>query len=111
MGDTAFDRQSEVPPPQPSQVPPDAGYSNAPPATSPVSVVNAPQEQNPAEVDYPVPVYTGIIVVNPPNYKAPSSKNPAKPVAPATGTSGDPSKPVIHPPVKPKPPDPDRTIK
>jgi hypothetical protein len=64
-----------------------------------VVIVNAPPEEVPVEVDVPVPVYTGIIVVNPPGYKTAVVKNPAKPVSPPP------------PPPKPKVPDPDKPVK
>jgi hypothetical protein len=85
------------PPPEPT--PSEAAYTNGPPAAPPVVIVNAPPEEVPVEVDVPVPVYTGIIVVNPPGYKTAVVKNPAKPVSPPP------------PPPKPKVPDPDKPVK
>jgi hypothetical protein len=86
---------------------PETSYSSAPPAESPVTVVNSPTVEVPVEVDVPVPVYMGIIVVNPPGYKAPSAKNPPKPVTPPSG----PSAPAVPHPPKPKVPDPERPVK
>src|ERR1019366_7053252 len=76
---------------QPSPAPSDAAYMNGPPAAPPVVVVNTPPEEVPAEVDVPVPVSTGIIVVSPPA----SGSNP----------------PAPHEPVKPKIPDPEKPVR
>jgi hypothetical protein len=96
--DTAYDG-TPAPDPQPAPELTDAAYTNEPPATPPVIVINNPPVEVPVEVDVPVPVYTGIIVVYPPGYKAPASapKNPSKPVSP--------------PPSKPKISDPDKPVK
>ena len=83
--------------PPPSPAPSDAPSANVPPAQPPVVIVNTTQEV-PVEVDVPVPVYTGIILVNPPGYRPPASKTPPKPVSPP-------------PPAKPKTPDPDKPVK
>jgi hypothetical protein len=93
---------------QPSPAPSDAAYMNGPPAAPPVVVVNTPPEEVPVEVDVPVPVYTGIIVVNPPGYKAPASKNPPKSVSPPASGSNP---PAPHEPVKPKIPDPEKPVR
>jgi hypothetical protein len=84
---------------------PGEAYSNGPPAEPPVVIVQTaqgPTEEVPVEVDVPVPVYMGIIVVYPPGSKAPA-------MAPAPTK---PPKPVL-PPVLPKPkaPEPDRPVK
>jgi hypothetical protein len=85
--------------PPPSPAPSEPAY--VPPPQPPVVVVNTVQEV-PVEVDVPVPVYLGIIVVNPPGYKAPTPaptpKTPPKPAAPP-------------PQPKPKVPDPDKPVK
>jgi hypothetical protein len=97
---------------QPGAAPSDAAYTNGALAASPVTIVNAPPVEVPVEVDVPVPVYTGIIVVNPPGYPAPASKNPPKSVAPpASGSNGGSNTPPPHTPSKPKLPDPDKPVK
>jgi hypothetical protein len=81
-------------PPEPA--PGDTANGNVPPANPTVVIVNPPPEENPVEVDVPVPVYLGIIVVNPPS-KTKAAKNTAK-----AGT------PAPKEPPKPKRPDPDK---
>jgi hypothetical protein len=81
--------------PPPSPAPSEPAYT--PPALPPVEVVNTTQEVQ-VEVDVPVPVYTGIILVNPPGYKPPAPKTPPKLVSPP-------------PPAKPKPPEPEKPVK
>jgi hypothetical protein len=94
-------------PADPNAVPSDAAF-NGPLAETPVTIVNAPQVEAPVEVDVPVPVYTGIIVVNPPAYQAAAVKNPPKPVSPAAAGPATPAPPA---PGKPKIPDPDKPVK
>ena len=60
------------------------------------------------EVDVPVPVYTGIILVTPPGYKGTVSQNPAK--TPVSGTNSGAKTPVTREP-KPKVPDPDKPVR
>src|ERR1039457_6358787 len=93
---------------QPSPAPSDAAYMNGPPAAPPVVVVNTPPEEVPVEVDVPVPVYTGIIVVTPRGYKAPASKTPPRSVSPPASGSNP---PAPHEPVKPKIPDPEKPVR
>jgi len=62
---------------------PMAAYTSGPPAPQPIVIVNNPPIQAPDPSYYLVPVYTGIIVVNPPQHKA------APPAVPP-----DPDKPV-----------------
>jgi hypothetical protein len=95
--DMAFDGQPAADP-QPSAAPGDAAYTNEPPDAPPVVIVNAPPVEVPVEVDVPVPVYAGVIVVYPPGYRAPVVKSPAKPVSPP-------------PPPKPKAPEPEKPPK
>jgi len=111
LSDSAF----EAPPEpraeaQPTAAPSDSAYTNGPVAAPPVVVVNAPPVEVPVEVDVPVPVYTGIIIVNPPGYQPPAAKNAAKPV---TGSNGGSNTPAPHTPAPPKPkiPDPDKPVK
>jgi hypothetical protein len=98
--DAAFDGQQDAGPlaqdvAQPRPLPgPTVGEPAYTSGSSPVTIVNAPPVEIPVEVDVLVPVYTGIIVVNPPGYKAPVVKVPAKPVPP-------PSKPKTPLPDKP----------
>ncbi len=99
----AFDGQPDAAPAAaaaaaPAQPREDTANNNAPPAQSPMTVVNPPPAAVPVEVDVPVPVYMGIIVVNPPGYRAATSKAPATPVAPP------------HPP-KPKKPEPEKPVR
>jgi len=65
-------------------VPTAAGYMSGPPAAQPIVIVTNPPVQAPDPSYYLVPVYTGIIVVNPPQHKATSSSKPPP----------DPDKPV-----------------
>ena len=88
--------------------PGDAAYTNGPAASSPVTIVDAPPVEVPVEVDIPVPVYTGIIVVNPPGYRPTAPKNPPKSVPPSASGS---STPPPHPPAKPKTPDPEKPVR
>ena len=92
----AFNGQPDppAPAPQPSPAPPPGDADYQPPAQPPVVIVNQPTVEVPVEVDVPVPVYLGIIVVNPPGYKppAPVSKPPAK--NPPKTKASEPDKPV-----------------
>jgi hypothetical protein len=58
-----------------------------------------------------VPVYTGIIVVNPPGYNAAASKNPSKTVSTTLGGANTPAPPKQPKPPKPTIPDPDKPVK
>ena len=122
-----------APPPANAGVPSTAAaYMNGPSAEQPVVIVTNPPPEPPEEIYYPVPVYTGIIVVNPPEHKdhdhdkgkgnpPPSgnpSPNPPKAVGPpAPGTTpiniprGE--QPPHHPtePPRPKPSDSDKPAK
>ena len=83
--DTAFDGTAAAAALARAESPPgsnDAAYTNEPPAVPPVVIVNT-QVEVPVEVDVPVPVYLGIILVKPPGYQPPASKNPSKPAKPA----------------------------
>ena len=98
---------------QPNPAASDASYSNGPLAAPPMAIVETSPAEVPVEVDVAVPVYTGIIVVNPPGYRAPPPRNPSKPVAtPASGSSGD-SVPPPHTPRQPKPkiPEPEKPVR
>jgi len=88
----------------------DAASTNGQPATSPVDMAGSLPDQAPAEVYVPVPVYLGIIVVNPPAGNAASGKGTKPGAASTSGSHGDPREPVIHAPSKPKTPDPDRPV-
>jgi hypothetical protein len=73
---------------QPEPAPADPGQPQIQP---PVQVVTAPPEPPvvivtppPQEVYYPAPVYTGIVVVNPPERRKPPRRASAKPPAPAS---------------------------
>jgi len=52
------------PPPAPVTLPPDPPVSAAPPP--PPIIVSVPPPDLPVEIVYPVPVYTGVVVINPP---------------------------------------------
>jgi len=95
------------PPPQADAQPdaaPEAPSTNGPPESPPVMIVQTPPEQAPAEGDVPVPVYTGIIVVYPPGYKAPAHAPVAAPKVPP--------KPLWPPPLpKPIVLEPERPVK
>jgi hypothetical protein len=67
----------------PNAVAPASAYMSGPPAPQPIVIVNNPPAQAPDASYYLVPVYTGIILVNPPQRKsAPPAKapDPDKPV-------------------------------
>ena len=99
-------------PPEPAPPPPsDAAYASGQAAQSPVMIVNSPPAEVPVEVDYAVPVYTGIIVVNPPGYNAAASKNPSKTVSTTLGGANTPAPPKQPKPPKPTIPDPDKPVK
>jgi hypothetical protein len=92
-------------PPEPAPEPPapPAVYAQSMNGPPPVAIVNPPADA-PAEVDYGIPVYMGIIVVNPPGYQAAAAaKSAAKP-----GTVAPPAPPK---PVKKLPPDLDKPLK
>ena len=103
------------------------GYASGPPAAQLVVIVSTPQLEPPAEIYYPVPVYTGIIVVNPPEHKGKDNKPPqtapsggrANAVPPPAPGSTAPNIPrggeTPHRPSEPSrpqpPPDPDKPVK
>ena len=94
---------------QAGPAPSDAAYMNGPPAAPPVVVVDQPPVEVPVEVDVPVPVYTGIIVVYPQGYQPPPAKNPPKSVSPPSfGSNGGSHTPA---PPKPKIPDPEKPVR
>ncbi len=108
---TTFQDMNDVPPPEPAPLPP--------PVTAPPPD-NGPGAYPPADpgppgppmsTTYPVPVYTGIIVINPPDHPDYGRRNPNNPAPlpkPASTTpptsqppAGTDSKPVSRPPHEP----------
>jgi hypothetical protein len=122
-------------PPEPSPAPVDAPVAvvtNAGAVQAPLVIVNQPQPEPPsapAEVYYPVPVYTGVVVVNPPERdtgpprrrrdpapppaqvpaKPPAAQNQTAPVlsSPPPRREAEPPKPLpvraVPPPAEAKP--------
>ena len=92
---TTFQDSIEVPPP----TPPPAVVSNPASDEPPMVSAGPPPDQGPPgppmQVIYPVPVYTGIVVLNPPEHPDYSRRNPN-----SQGTKGTPSStaPVFRPP-------------
>ena len=92
---TTFPDTTEVPPPAPPPMPPavvtNPASDDAPPMVSP----GPPPDPDPGppgppmQVIYPVPLYTGIVVLNPPEHPAYSRPNPN-----ATGSKGTPATPT-----------------
>jgi len=134
-------RASALPSPEPAPAPPDAPVAvvaNAGAVQAPLVIVNQPPPEPPpppAEVYYPVPVYTGVVVINPPERDTgppprrrdpPPSQAPAKPAAaqnppllsgaPPTGSQPPrpeaPAKPLPVRPVAPvdSKPEPERPV-
>jgi len=91
---------------QPTQapIPVSAGQAYA---SSAVPNVTQQQPDAPAEVDYYIPVYTGIIVVKPPASKQTAAKKPAKSVPPPASGS-NPARPQ---PPKPRIPEPEKPVR
>jgi hypothetical protein len=87
--------------PEPAPAPQDQIYRSGAPSLPPAAIVNSPPpDAAPVEVDYGIPVYMGIIVVNPPGSKPLASRIPPK--------SGSP--PLPKPP-KPRIPEPEKPVK
>ena len=116
-GVTYEDTVAQAPPPAPVTLPPDAGAAPPPPPI----VVSVPPPDLPVEIYYPVPVYTGVVVVNPPennqggqrhrssgNHSAapPPPPAPAPAPSPASGRvmSPSPERPRAPKPIEAKPP-------
>ena len=105
--------QGSPPPPPPVTLPPDPQPSAAP---SPTVIVSMPPPELPVEIFYPVPVYTGVVVINPPEHgnggrnRKGTGSNPEPPPAPAPSSPRvvsterpRPSKPVeARPPSAPR---------
>jgi len=132
---TVFLETNEVPPPAAPPLPP-AVVTN-PASDAPPMVQPGPMDQGPPgppmQVIYPVPVYTGIVVLNPPEHPDYSRRNPnspgkgsggsgnqgTTPVAPiptrtpgnTSGTSAGPKQGPITPPIAPgQPGAPTKTV-
>ena len=76
---TTFPETNEVPPPAPPPLPPAIitnPASDGPPAVSSGPPPDPGPPGPPMQVIYPVPVYTGIIVLNPPEHPDYSRRNP-----------------------------------
>jgi hypothetical protein len=95
-------------PPPPIQDPPVAA---APPPPPPPVIVAMPPPEPPIEIYYPVPVYTGVVVINPPDRGAkPADRAPGPQPADTSGrTVSSRRKPVdANPPTPPRGDDPGR---
>lgn len=98
---TTFQDTSEVPPPAPPPMPPAVGTnpaSDAPPMVSPGPPPDQGPPGPPMQVIYPVPVYTGIVVLNPPEHPDYSRRNPN-----SQGGKGTPSSTAPAPAPTPTP--------
>ncbi|MCU1232883.1 MAG: hypothetical protein JWP63_850 [Candidatus Solibacter sp.] len=101
---TTFMDPTDTPPPPPQQPP------MPPPIVDPAPAPSGPQSQPspgppgpPMQVIYPVPVYTGIVVLNPPEHPDYSRRNPNNP-APAKTTTTPSTTPTAKPNTTPAPP-------
>ena len=86
---TTFPETNEVPPPAPPPMPPAIvtnPTSDAPPMVSSGPPPDPGPPGPPMQVIYPVPVYTGIVVLNPPEHPDYSRRNPNSPQG-SKGTS------------------------
>jgi hypothetical protein len=95
---TTFQDPNDVPPPAPPPMPPAVvtnPASDAPPVVAPGPAPDPGPPGPPMQVIYPVPVYTGIVVLNPPEHPDYSRRNPNLP-APKT-TTPPPLTPAISP--------------
>ncbi len=95
---TTFPDINEVPPPAPPPMPPAIitnPASDGPPAVSSGPPPDPGPPGPPMQVIYPVPVYTGIIVMNPPEHPDYSRRNPNSPQG-SKGTSSQ-STPISAP--------------
>ena len=121
---TTFQDPNDVPPPAPPAMPPAVvtnPASDAPPVVAPGPAPDPGPPGPPMQVIYPVPVYTGIVVLNPPEHPDYSRRNPnlpapktaPAPLAPAIGpvpgggpppaTGSTPTSGVTKPTTKPSP--------
>ena len=112
---TTFQDTSPVPPTQETSPPVDAAppSAGAPPAYPPDPGPPGP----PMQTTYPVPVYTGIVVLNPPDHPDYSRRNPNQgnptnpkpaqtpPASPPPATSGQSLPRVVKPPAETRPND------
>ena len=76
---TTFPDTNDVPPPAPPPMPPAVvtnPASDAPPMVAPGPPPDPGPPGPPMQVIYPVPVYTGIVVLNPPEHPDYSRRNP-----------------------------------
>ena len=100
------------PPPLPPPIAPDSPVSSAPPP--PPIILTVPPPNLPVEIYYPVPVYTGVVVINPPDGRgdgngrrgktASSSPPPTAPGPPPTSPSS--TRTIAKRPPEPRPVEP-----
>ena len=101
---TTFQDPNDVPPPP--QQPPMPPITDAPPARSSAPPPDPGPPGPPMQVIYPVPVYTGIVVLNPPehpDYSRPNPNNAPAPTRTATTTAPPPAVPTPKPAPTPTP--------
>ena len=92
---------AQAPPPPPIQDPP---LASAPPPPPPV-VIAMPPPEPPIEIFYPVPVYTGVVVINPPDRGVkPADRAPGPPPTSDTSTRTIAARPRKPKPVETNPP-------
>jgi FecR protein len=99
---TSFPDTTEVPPPAPPPMPPAVvtnPASDAPPNVSQGPPPDVGPPGPPMQVIYPVPVYTGIVVLNPPEHPDYSRRNPNLPQgSKGTTAATTPVPPSVTPP-------------
>jgi hypothetical protein len=103
---TVAQSRAPAPPPPEHPAPPQPGVpDNAPPPM----VVTVPQDQGPMEIFYPVPVYTGVVIINPPDHNRDYSRRRPQPPAaapPAQAQEPPPSRTTTRPVPQPTAPPP-----
>jgi hypothetical protein len=97
---TTFQDPNDVPPPAPPQMPPAVvtnPAADAPPVVAPGPPPDPGPPGPPMQVIYPVPVYTGIVVLNPPEHPDYSRRNPNLPAPKTTSTTPTPLPTALGP--------------
>ena len=103
-------------PPEPGPAPVDAPVAvvtNAGAVQAPLVVVTQPPAESPsapAEVYYPVPVYTGVVVVNPPERDTGPPRRRRDPVPPPAQVPAKPPAPVLSSPPPHREPEPPKPL-
>jgi hypothetical protein len=99
---TVFQETYEVAPPTPPPPPPAVvtnPASDAPPVVQPGPIDQGPPGP-PMQVIYPVPVYTGIVVLNPPEHPDYSRRNPNSPGKGSNGSGNQATTPATPAPTR-----------